>query len=174
MMTDKLFDELLDAEVRRTVGLYTSEKRSTLYAYVLVACDVAGSMAITHEFEIKHVVDIVSFLRRTAKRTAGVSPSNEPTAIFVMMAGVAVGTEPNKPIKVAILQGVTNDARTNMAVFAAEWDEDFRLYLTPIHIKHTVDHNLQTNNVLRYLEFFKEYDKHRGGVGIKTEYAVSK
>ena len=159
-MTNKLFDELLDAECRDVAVFYQTEVHYECHRYVRIVGEGPNHTApsFAENVEPGEVgIPLETLMRKKAAKFAFKHDRLEPLAIFVILPGIGfrlVGDESGLE-KVITIYGVTSDGRFNLAVLNAQFDEDGRLYATPTDVIHAHPKSNLQLNVDPYLEFFK-------------------
>ena len=166
IMSDQMFNELLDAECRAVGMFYYSEAHYEPYEYAHIAGDGPAGTAITYDEVINPGdTDLVPLMRRLGARSALDRDGFDAQAIFVVQAALAIrpGELGKGPERMLTIYGVTADGRSNLAVLQPQWDEDGRIWAVPAEVYHWGASNF-TIDVLPYLEFFRVHDDMRAKV----------
>jgi hypothetical protein len=168
-MTDRLFNELLDEEVRRCARFYMEQAHYEPYPYLRIAAEPVPGTAVHHQQPINPGdAHIPGFLRRAGARYAIDHDSMDPMAIWIVQPAVGIDlTDPMRgPKRVVTIYGITNDGRYNLAILEPQWDEDGRLYVLPIEVHHWKESPNFAMDVLPFLSFFETNDRVSGRVAV--------
>lgn len=170
-MTDRMLNELLDAEVQAVMEFYQATPHYTPYEYMRIAGDGPRGTAVSLMEAIDPGdTDLIKLMRKKGADHALRPTIIDPLAIFVVQAGVGIRIDtdgPAPPQKIITIHGVTNDGRFGVAVLPAQWDEDGRLYAVPTEIFRWQDGSNPAHiNVLAYLEFFMVNDNMRAKIAV--------
>lgn len=168
-MTDRLFNELLDGEVRRCAAFYLEQTHYEPYPYIHVAAEPTPGAVVQHELPINPGdTDMVVFLRQVGARYAVDHGSLDPLAIWVVQPAMGIDLkDPSRPLKrVVTIYGISNDGRYNLAILEPQWDEDGRLYIMPAEVHHWNEGGSFALDVLPFLAFFETNDTVSGRVAV--------